>query len=100
MGMSQAVAPALSNPDYKKAVLDRYDERIAYYWKASQSNKDSYKRTRYLMIVLGALVTLVASLSLGGVQAFAVLTPVLAASMAIIGGCSGLSNGAQHGRTW
>ena len=63
MGASQAIALAPSNPDYKKLVLDRYDESIAYYWKASQSNKRSYKLTRYLMIVLGALVTLVASLS-------------------------------------
>ena len=103
MGMSQAVAPALSSPDYKKVVLDRYDERIAYYWKASQSNKRSYKRTRYLMVVLGALVTLVASLSSaefikGGLKVvFAILTPVLAASMAIIGG---VQQSFQWGAAW
>ena len=105
MGMSQAVAPVLTNPDFKKIVLDRYDERIAYYWKASQYNKRSYKLTRFLMIVLGALVTLVASLSSADFiksngflsVAFAVLTPLLAASMAIVGG---VSQSFQWGAAW
>jgi Protein of unknown function (DUF4231) len=78
---------------------------IAYYWKASQYNKRSYKVTRYLLIVLGALVTLISSLaSANFVQAsgllsvsFAVLTPLLAASMAIVGG---VSQAFQWGAAW
>ena len=59
--MSSAPATATSvTPEVQKAILDRYDQRIQYYWKASQYNKNSYKVTRYLTIVLGALVTLVA----------------------------------------
>jgi hypothetical protein len=105
MGTSPAVAPALTNPDFKKVVLDRYDERIVYYWKMSRYNKRSYKATRYLMIVLGALVTLISSLSSadfiksgkGLAIAFAVLTPLLAASLAIVGG---VSQSFQWGAAW
>jgi hypothetical protein len=103
MGMSQAVAPALSNPDFKKIVLDRYADSIAYYWKMSRYNKRSYKLTRYLMIVLGALVTLVSSLYSadfikgGWKVGFAVLTPLLAASLAIVGG---VSQSFQWGAAW
>jgi len=44
-------------------LLDRYQERIQYYSNASQNNKRAYKTARYLTVVLGALVTLLASLS-------------------------------------
>jgi hypothetical protein len=105
MGMSQATATALSTADGKQQVLSRYDERIAYYWKASQHNKASYKTTRYLIIVLGATVTLVSSLSsadfiksVGFLSlTFAVLTPLLAAPMAIVGG---ISQAFQWGAAW
>ena len=103
MGISQAVAPTPSNPDFKKIVLDRYDESIAYYRKMSRYNKRSYKLTRYLMIVLGALVTLVSSLYSadfikgGWKVGFAIITPLLAASMAIVGG---VSQSFQWGAAW
>ena len=41
------------------ALLDRYQERIQYYSKASQHNKRAYKTARYLIVVLGGLVTAV-----------------------------------------
>jgi hypothetical protein len=101
----QATAPAPSTADARKYVLDRYDKRIAYYWRSSQYNKRSYKATRYLLIVLGALVTLISSLSSADfVKAssvlaisFAVFTPLLAASMAIVGG---VSQAFQWGAAW
>jgi hypothetical protein len=85
-------------------LLDRYQERIQYYSKASQNNKRAYKTARYLTVVLGALVTLLASLS----SAFFVrgtwletgldvLTPLLAAGLAIVGG---FSQNFQWGAAW
>ena len=65
--------------------------------------KRSYKTTRYLLIFLGALVTLVSSLSAAKfiqgpfAVAFAVVTPLLAASMAIVGG---VSQAFQWGAAW
>jgi len=109
MGTSQApaLAPNVTNvPNadaLKSQVLERYDKRIVYYWKASQYNKRSYKATRYLLIVLGALVTLVSSISSANfimgrtAVAFAVATPLLAATMAIIGG---VSQAFQWGAAW
>lgn len=49
--------------EWSQHVERRYKEAIAYYWKASQTNKQTYKTTRVLTVVLGALVTLIASLS-------------------------------------
>jgi len=102
---TQAVITIANKPDAKTFVLQRYEERIAYYWKASQYNKRSYKLTRYLLILFGALVTLVASLSSADfikssralAVGFAVLTPLLAASMAVIGG---VSQSFQWGAAW
>jgi|SRR5271157_402990 len=86
------------------AVLDRYRERIQYYSKASENNKRAYKTARYLTVVLGALVTLLASLSsayfVRGTwleTGFAVLTPLLAAGLAIVGG---FSQNFQWGAAW
>jgi hypothetical protein len=103
--MANGQAPAIATDDEgaKNMVLQRYDARIQYYWKSSQYNKRSYKYTRYLLIILGALVTLVASLSsaktfpgiLGSTMA--VLTPLLAACMAIV---SGISQAFQWGAAW
>jgi Protein of unknown function (DUF4231) len=85
-------------------LLDRYQERIRYYSKASQNNRRAYKTTRYLTVVLGALVTLLASFSsayfVRGTwleTGFAVLTPFLAAGLAIV---SGFSQNFQWGAAW
>ena len=85
-------------------LLDRYQERIQYYSKASQNNKRAYKTARYLTVVLGALVTLLASLSsayfVRGTwleTGFAILTPLLAAGLAIVGG---FSQNFQWGAAW
>jgi hypothetical protein len=90
--------------DARKRVLDRYQERIAYYWKASRDNQRAYKTTRYLTVVLGAVVTLLSSLSsayfVRGTwleTGFAVLTPLFAASLVIVGG---FSQNFQWGATW
>ena len=56
-GQSPEAADALNR------MLDRYQERIQYYSKASRDNKRAYKTARYLTVVLGALVTLLSSLS-------------------------------------
>jgi hypothetical protein len=101
MGTPTVTVP--SADEAKKQLLDRYENRIAYYWKASTTNKRSYKATRYLTIVLGAAVTLISSLSsakfVTGVLAlvFAVATPVMAACLAIVGG---VSQAFQWGASW
>jgi hypothetical protein len=103
MGIGQPPATVPSTESAKNLVLERYDQRIAYYWKASQYNKRSYKATRFLLIVLGALVTLVSSLTSanfvkGAVAVgFAIATPILAASMAVVGG---ISQAFQWGAAW
>jgi hypothetical protein len=103
MTPGQATETAPTRAEARSLVLDRYDKRIDYYWKASRSNKNSYKGTRYLLIALGAVVTLVSSLSSASfvkgalATAFAVLTPVLAATMAIV---SGVSQAFQWGPAW
>ena len=75
-------------------VLERYQNAIDYYWSASRHNKASYKRSRLSIIILGSLVTLISSFStaafIEGNQvlkiSFAIITPLLAALMTIIGG--------------
>lgn len=89
----------------EKYVLDQYQKRIDYYWAASRSNKNSYKRYRAGSIILGALVTLVSSLSaaefiqsVGWLKiVFAVATPLLAATLAIV---TGLMQNFHWGATW
>jgi hypothetical protein len=90
--------------DARKRVLDRYQERIQYYAKASENNKRAYKTARYLTVVLGALVTLLASLSsayfVRGTwleTGLDVLTPLLAAGLAMVGG---FSQNFQWGAAW
>ena len=90
--------------DPKVIVMARYDDAISYYWAASKSNKRLYKLTRYLTIALGAFVTLISSLQSAEfiktanlVTVFAVLTPLLAATLAIVGG---VSQAFQWGATW
>jgi hypothetical protein len=94
-----------SENDNEKHVEERYDKTINYYWNASRRNKQAYKLTRILTVVLGALVTLIASLSSAEFvtasqpwnQVFAIGTPVLAATLAIVGG---FSQNFQWGATW
>jgi hypothetical protein len=84
-------------------VLKRYNDAIRYYWKASALNRRLYKWTRYLVVVFGAVVTLLASISSsslvtgGWSTAVAVATPILAAVLTIIGG---LSQSFQWGAAW
>ena len=86
-------------------VKKRYANAISYYWKASRSNKRWYKVTRSLTVILGALVTLAASLAssefvLGSSfwsVVFAVGTPILAAILTI---AAGFSQSFQWGAAW
>ena len=84
-------------------IEEKYLTTIAYYWNASKLNKRWYKITRSLTIILGALVTLVASLSssthfVGTPETiFAIATPFLAALLTII---AGFSQSFQWGSTW
>ena len=86
-------------------VLDRYYNSIVYYWKASNINKNAYKRSRYLTIVLGATLTLISSLatskyleSMHFVAAlFAIASPVLAAVLTVVGG---FAQNFHWGATW
>ena len=86
-------------------VLNQYKSKIDYYWAASRSNKNAYKRYRTWTIILGALVTLVSSISAAEfIQsidwiriAFAIATPVIAATLTVIGG---LGQNFHWGATW
>jgi hypothetical protein len=94
------VDPPDPSRDY---VVKRYDDAIRYYWKASALNKRLYKWTRYLVVVFGAVVTLLASISSSSMVtgrwtlAVAIATPVLAAVLTIV---SGLSQSFQWGAAW
>src|SRR5262245_24939819 len=86
----------------RQYVEERYDKVIAYYWATAGRNKLAYKWSRYLTIVLGATVTLVASLGSaklpdGFGTAIAIATPLLAATLTIIGG---FSQSFQWGASW
>jgi hypothetical protein len=91
--------------DIRKYVIKRYEDSINYYWKNGGINKRIYRRNRVLIIVLGALVTLLSSLiSASFVEAnailkmtFAVVTPASAALLTII---SGLTQSFQSGAAW
>jgi hypothetical protein len=91
--------------DQPEYVLKQYDKRINYYWAASRSNKRAYKRSRRLVVVFGAVLTLIASLASANFVSdrdwldtiFAIATPVLAAVLAII---TGLSQSFQWGSAW
>jgi len=88
-----------------KYVLDKYQGSIKYYWSASNKNKKSYKSSRSLTIILGALVTLISSISTASFIEdspslnvfFSVLTPVIAAALTIIGG---FTQSFHWGATW
>ena len=86
-------------------VLQRYNSAIKYYWQSSSRNKKSYKLTRSLVVILGAVVTLVASLLSADFitsdpfwhKFFAIAAPVLAAILTIAGG---FSQTFQWGAAW
>lgn len=86
-------------------ILKQYKDKIDYYWAASRSNKNAYKRYRTWSIVLGALVTLVSSISaaefiqsVDGLRiGFAIATPIIAAFLTVIGG---LGQNFHWGATW
>jgi hypothetical protein len=95
--------PNVMNLD--KYIRDRYQSSIDYYWAACRTNKRWYKITRSLTVVLGALVTLVASLSSSKIlndsstvqTLFSLGTPILAATLTIV---AGFSQSFQWGSTW
>ncbi len=101
---SQALAMD-NKAEAQHLILQRYNDRVRYYWAASRYNKRSYKATRYLTVLLGALVTLISSIasadfikaSKGMAVTFAVATPLLAAFMAVVGG---VSQAFQWGAAW
>jgi len=103
MATSQPAVAANGNAESQQLLLDRYNNKIQYYWTASQNNKRSYKTTRYATIILGALVTLISSLSAGkffsgwAATTVGILTPMLAALLAIVGG---ISQAFQWGAAW
>jgi len=86
----------------RQYVEDRYEKAIGYYWAVGRRNKLAYKWGRYLTIVLGSVVTLVASLASAGLpdgygKLMAIVTPLLAASLTIIGG---FTQSFQWGASW
>lgn len=95
------------NANMDEHVLHRYTTAIAYYWSASRTNKKWYKVTRALTVILGALVTLIASLTssttisnIAGFDLgplFSIGTPVLAAALTVV---AGFSQSFQWGSTW
>jgi hypothetical protein len=94
---------AVSGSEARAYVLGRYDTAIRYYWSASAVNKRWYKWTRYLTVVLGAGVTLLATLAASSVVTGAwspvvsIATPLAAALLTITGG---LSQTFQWGAAW
>ncbi len=87
----------------REYVLRRYEQSVQYYWNASRNNKRWYKWTRYMTVVLGATVTLLASLSsselvTGGWRVVVgIAAPVVAATLTI---ATGLLSAFQWGAAW
>jgi len=86
-------------------VINQYKHKIDYYWSASRSNKNAFKRYRTWTIILGSLVTLVSSISAAEFfqepewvkNLFSIATPTIAATLTII---SGLGQNFHWGSTW
>lgn len=86
-------------------VINQYKDKVDYYWAASRSNKNAFKRYRTWTIILGSLVTLVSSLSAAAFfqepgwvkNLFSIATPIIAATLTII---SGLGQNFHWGSTW
>jgi hypothetical protein len=93
-------APEAIDENY---VEERYKSQIDYYW--NKSNKTMHKQFRFWIITLGALVTLISSLSAADfIQSndglrilFAIITPIIAAALTIL---NGLSQNFHWGATW
>jgi hypothetical protein len=89
----------------EKYVLDLYQSKIDYYWRASSNNKKAFKRYRTWTIILGSLVTLISSISAAEFfqepewvkNMFSIATPLIAATLTII---SGLGQNFHWGSTW
>ncbi len=89
----------------KEALLERYADQIDWYWTNSSRQKKRFIYTRFTILVLGAVVTLVASLAAATFvegnsfwdTSFKILTPVLAAVLAVI---TGLTQTFQWGAAW
>lgn len=90
-------APLPLDPDStRNFVIERYTRAIEYYWNSSKRNKNAFKWTRLATIVLGSVVTLLASLTSTDLLVedspwramFTVGTPVLAALLTVIGAVS------------
>lgn len=86
-------------------VEQRYRESLQYYWRSSVYNKRFYKVGRILTVVMGAAVTLVASLSSSSLLdnspvwqgIFVFGTPIMAALLTII---AGFTQAFQWGSAW
>ena len=91
--------------DNDQYIRNRYENAIEYYWRASRNNKRWYKVTRSLTVILGAMVTLIASLSSSSIfgqnslanEVLSVSTPMMAALLTII---AGFSQSFQWGSAW
>ncbi len=91
--------------DMDEYIQDRYKKAIDYYRASSKSNKNWHKITRSLTVIVGALVTLIASLATSKIiveisalkTTFAIGTPILAALLTII---AGFFQSFQWGSTW
>jgi len=89
----------------EKYIEERYNDQIGYYWKKSTSNKKMYKQSRFWVITLGALVTIISSISAAdfiqmneGLRIlFAVATPIIAGTLTIL---NGLTQNFHWGATW
>jgi len=89
----------------KGYLISRHESIAGYYRNSSKNNKRNYLWSRYLTIFLGAVVTLVASLASAEFitsvmfwdRVFAIATPVLAATLAIV---AGFSQNFQWGAAW
>jgi len=105
MIMSDLETPKLIKVIDDDYVLNQYKSKIDYYWSASSSNKRAFKRYRSWTIILGALVTLISSMSAAKMyqdpawlkNTFSLATPIMAATLTVI---SGLGQNFHWGSTW
>jgi len=86
-------------------VLNQYRYKIDYYWTASSNNKRAYKRYRAWPIILGALVTLITTMSTAEfVQSVPSLRILFAVTSALIAfmltAMNGLGQNFHWGATW
>ncbi len=91
--------------DMDRYVYNMYEDQITYYRKKASSNRKNYKGYRFFTVLLGSLVTLIASLSISELiksvgwlgNTFALATPILAFLLTVI---NTLSQNFQWGATW